>query len=663
MYVNPIEILGLSNATDTKSIDNDVVKKAKRKLFADIDLSDNGLFEYYGLQLTKGNCEKAIDELTNNDFKEFYLYLANNISLNEFLASGKEDVFKNFKQDSIFKLPEFVNFISQYFAPKFDKALLTAFENDNVDLTKAILNTSILIAQGDLNSAYKSVSNNIQNKIAEINEITKDIRNEESDYDEDDIEDIVQIVKEYFPANTLNCLPQYFQSQILIIAKSINYLSNSIWDAFDTTQVPNDLTEYLLTLNIDGLDRPTFENNFKIISKKNNERIEQAKNAPTLKIWAPILINLKGVATKIKNQEIGPILAFRSVLAVSFDKLNELPSFANEIRYSIAFVLRDISVSMWNEHKDIETAIKTLTIAAKIKLVASDEKKIKDDLAALKSIESKKKQQGAPMNKPPTLWPDEIFGPKMFGKTVYFAVFSIPILPLSRYNCESTSTGYRFYGKLKLQIWQNIWKWGLIGGILIWIIIAMNSNENSTNYPQNSTDNYTSPITSNENTDNTSNSTNEEIAPITSQYIGNQLEDGASPLTGCFGKGIYSGNATLTIKNGGNSDAIICLYSIDDNRTIRNEYVRKNSTFTMSNIAQGFYKIRIFYGNDWNPELENSCGTKGSFEKDINFSEFDGTDYFEDSGGSYTVATITLYNVAGGNASSSSIDQSKFFGK
>ena len=151
--------------------------------------------------------------------------------------------------------------------------------------------------------------------------------------------------------------------------------------------------------------------------------------------------------------------------------------------------------------------------------------------------------------------------------------------------------------------------------------------------------------------------------PIISEFKGNQLINGASPLDGCFGKGIYSGNATLTIKNGGNSDAIICLYSISDDRTIRNEYVQKNSSFTMSNIAQGEYKIRVFYGNDWNPELENSCGTKGNFETYVNFSEFDGTEYFEDSDRGFTNATITLYTVAGGNASSSAIDQSQFFRK
>ena len=148
-----------------------------------------------------------------------------------------------------------------------------------------------------------------------------------------------------------------------------------------------------------------------------------------------------------------------------------------------------------------------------------------------------------------------------------------------------------------------------------------------------------------------------------SPYIGNQLSNGSSPLDDCFGSGDYQGNASLTIKNGGNSDAIVCLYSTSKDRTIRNEYVQKNSSFKMSSISQGYYKIRVFYGNDWNPGLENSCGTKGNFESDVNFSEFDGTEYFEDSSRGYTNATITLYTVANGNASSSSIDQSSFFNK
>jgi hypothetical protein len=392
MYVNPIEILGLSNATDTTSIDNEIVKKAKRKLFADIDLSDNGVFEYYGLQLTKGNCEKAIDELTNNDFKEFYLYLANNKPLNEFLASGKETIFKNFKQDSIFKLTEFVKFISPYFAPRFDKALLTAFENDNADLTKAILNTSSLIAQTDLNSAFKSVSNNIQNKIAEIDTITKDIKNEESVYDEDNIEDVVEIVKEHFPTNTLNCLPQYFQSQILKIANTINYLSNSIWDAFDSTQVPNDLTEYLLTLNIGGLDRPTFENNFKIISKKHNERKEQEKYAPILKKYAVSLMALRKLREEVENKTKQPQVAIKQINSIlSIDELNATPSVLSEIRNQIAMLFRGISVSIWNKYSELDESISLIRIAMTIKVDSETKDELGEALKQLLELKQKQK--------------------------------------------------------------------------------------------------------------------------------------------------------------------------------------------------------------------------------------------------------------------------------
>jgi hypothetical protein len=667
MYVNPIEILGLSNVSDTTNIDNEIVKKAKRKLFADIDLSDNGVLDYYGLQLTKGNCEKAIDELTNNDYKEFYLYLANNKLLNEFLTSGKEAIFKNFKQDSIFKLAEFVNFISPYFAPKFDKALLAAFENDNADLTKAILNTSTLIAQRDLNSSFKSISNKIQSKITEIDEITKDIKNEESSYDEDSIEEVVQIVKEHFPNNTLNCLPQYFQSQILKIANSINYLSNSIWDAFDSTQVPNDLTEYLLTLNIGGLDRPTFENNFKIINKKNNERIEQAKNAPILKKYAASLLAIVSIRKQLEEKKILPKAAFTNAkLLINLTEINQLGSFANEIRKQFALLFRSISISSWNDFKDIDTAIDLIEVAKNFTIDNETNAKIVTDLAELTAIKKEKEKHGTPIKSVPELGNFYGIGLQIYSDTHYFTIFHIPVLAIGRYSLVKEWNSYRFFGKLPLHQWQKGLNIGVIALVVIWIIsISYKSNSSSysnNDYNTSPSQDYSSPTT-NGYSENTNNNSTEDITLITSQYKGNQLKDGASPLSGCFGKGIYSGNATLTIKNGGNSDAIICLYSIYNDRTIRNEYVQKNSSFTMSNITQGEYKIRVFYGNDWNPELENSCGTKGNFESDINFSEFDGTEYFEDSERGFTNATITLYTVAGGNASSSSIDQSKFFSK
>ena len=634
-YINPIEILGLSNVVDTTSIDNEIVRKAKRKLFADIDLSDNGLFEYYGLQLTKGDCEKVIDDLTNNDLKEFYLYLASNKKLNNFLVNGNDAVFINFKHDSIFKLPEFVKFISPYFASKFDKALLNAFENEDVEQTKSILKTSFLISQNDINLAYKSVSNNIQNRIDDIAEIKRDIKNEESAYDEHDIDEVVDLVVENFPSDILNCLPNYFQSQILKIANEINYLNVVIWDNFDNTQVCNDLLEHVLTLNIGGLDKPTFQKNYEIVRKKNQERIEQEKNAPILRKYAGYLIQTK---TKLKEIEDKTTTA-TSLLSwvnssISISDVNNLPSVFDEIKNQVALSLRAMSVEIWNSFSNIDVSIDLINKANNITGLKSEtrdnlqdakkqltELKTKIDLANLVRQGVSTQTQTRPVSRPTTKSKEDNSG------------------------C--------------------LWLVGI--AVAIGLIVWANSNKSSSNDYTPTTENYSAPTTTSDNSYSNNNSkpstNNEYTTPTESQYKGNQLKDGASPLTGCFGKGIYSGNATLTIKNGGNSDAIICLYSIDLDRTIRNEYVQKNSSFTMSNIAQGEYKIRVFYGNDWNPDLENSCGTMGNFESDIYFSEFDGTEYFEDSERGYTNATITLYTVANGNASSSSIDQTQFFRK
>ena len=589
------------------------------------------------LQLSKGDCERAINELSNNDLKEFYLYLTSNKKLNEFLANGNESLFDNFKQDSIFKLGDFVNFISPYYAPKFDKALSAAFEDEDVELLKSILKTSFLVSQSNVNTAYKTLSNILQNRLTELSEIRTDIKNEESIYDDDDIHEVVDLVTEYFPTEPLNCLPNYFQSQILKIANEINYLNVAIWDNFDNTQVSQDLLEHILTLNIDGLNKPTFQKNYEIVKRKNQERIEEERNAPILRRYAGYLIQSKSKLEEIENKTLTPSSLLSWVnSSISIPDVNRLPRTFDEIKNQVALSLRAMSVEVWNSYSNIDVSIDLINKANSITGLKSEtQENLLDAKKQLTELKTKID----------------------IANLVRQRTASTPTRTTTTATTTSSSSSDNNSGCL--------WLIGI--AVVIGIIVAIsNSNKSSSSYNDNSSNNsYTNPSTNNSNdysyNSPTTTPVEEYIPPVESEYKGNQLKDGASPLDGCFGKGVYSGNATLTIDNGGSSDAIVCLYSIENGRTIRNEYVRKNSSFTMSNIAQGTYKIRVFYGNDWNPTLTNSCGTKGNFESDVNFSEFDGTEYFEDSDRGFTTATITLYTVAGGNASSSSIDQSTFF--
>jgi hypothetical protein len=187
---------------------------------------------------------------------------------------------------------------------------------------------------------------------------------------------------------------------------------------------------------------------------------------------------------------------------------------------------------------------------------------------------------------------------------------------------------------------------------------SYNSSSGNSNYSSNS---YSS---SSYNHSTTNNPTYSEPIRTKSKYKGNQLSNGSSPLDGCFGKGRYAGQAWITFKNSNVSDAIVCLVRVSSGKTIRNEYIRAGTNFTMNQIPSGTYYLKVYYGNDWNPTKENFCGTTGAFDSDEHFSKSDNySDYIEveNSEYSYTTGEITLYTVANGNMSSERMSASEFF--
>lgn len=390
MYINPIEILGLGASVDAMSIDNETIKKAKRKLFADIELSDSGTFNYYGLQLSKGNCEQSIDELTNETTKEFYLFLANNKQLNEFLVNGNIELFNSFKQESIYKLKEFIDFVSPYYTPKFDKALSETFDKGNIKVLSTILNTTVLISLSDLNNAYKGVVKKLDDRIIEVRKITKDINEEQSEYSEKNIIKIVSRIEKEFPYKTINLLPNYFQSQILKIAEEINYLNLAIWDKLDNPQVCEDLLSHVLKLNIDGLNKPTFQKNYEIVRERNQKRIELENNAPLIKKWASVIVELKELIANIDAGNKFNEAKFHELNnLVNIIELNNSPIYLDEIRLQIGYLLRGLSISIWNKLEDIKTSIQVIDLALKIKIDKDINQKFLKDKADLLELEKK----------------------------------------------------------------------------------------------------------------------------------------------------------------------------------------------------------------------------------------------------------------------------------
>ena len=107
----------------------------------------------------------------------------------------------------------------------------------------------------------------------------------------------------------------------------------------------------------------------------------------------------------------------------------------------------------------------------------STDPELKNALKEIKeTIEERVTKSGAPISKAPTLYTINGIGSKIYGDTLYFVFFFIPIFPIARYKLDKHGDSYSFYGKLELHKWQNIWKIIAILIIIYWIIYAMSSS-------------------------------------------------------------------------------------------------------------------------------------------------------------------------------------------
>tara|TARA_B110000238_G_C16136353_1_gene443906 strand:+ start:2436 stop:3200 length:765 start_codon:yes stop_codon:yes gene_type:complete len=144
-----------------------------------------------------------------------------------------------------------------------------------------------------------------------------------------------------------------------------------------------------------------------------------------------------------------------------------------------------------------------------------------------------------------------------------------------------------------------------------------------------------------------------------------QPVNGFSPYDSYFGKGKYDYNAlnTMIVHTPSSSNIVFLLKDVYSGRTIRNEYIRKNSTFKLTNIPYGTYTFTYFSGKNWSEyKILKNGKIKGGFTKNISFSKSDKVkDWMQFKEGYQGQWELTLTQVAGGNLDTESTNEEDFF--
>lgn len=367
-FINPVEILNLA-ATDLTTIDDTVIKRAKKAVLAEIDLSDDGFYSYHGLQLTRADCERVIDELEQRDKLEFYHFIANHAALGNFLTKADENFFTAFRYESIYKLPEFVRFISPYFAAAYDSLLWKAWQRKDASFGQLIAIDPI-VTSDDIEASYKSLRNALNGYVDNIQTLKAKVEDTAQKIDVTTVRDQVNV---FIDKEMLNALPPYFQELRNLIAVALRNLSVEVNNTRANLPVAKQMHQELMLLKTDGVARETIIKDYDVLVKIEQESILQdgsdAIVSEYLKLTRNIALYIQAATNERSDLSGIKIWVDKNIDIAAISTLDEK---YKAIKNRIAVQLRGLGVNIWNHHLHKEAAISYLDMAARIEGLDQD---------------------------------------------------------------------------------------------------------------------------------------------------------------------------------------------------------------------------------------------------------------------------------------------------
>ena len=308
-YINPFELLNITsnNLNEVSNID---IIKAKRKLIAEIELSDNHTFSYSGIELNKGDCLKAIDDLDIHLKKEFHFNIFQNIPLDRFLTKGDPEFFYNYQSESIYKDPKFIDFISGYFSAQYNKVLSENFKKSNFALVSKLLSITPLTNVAYYENCYRLTYSYVSEIKKEIDDIINDIKISKSSLIADDFSGLETLMVARLNIQLINLLPYYFQvlrNQLAFSISNLAVLINNdpynLYDpAYKVIKMANNISTDALTKKKLTTDYSIIKNNYQ---REFNE--QQAKKDAEFEVillkWKTIASQIEIIRTKIEKTE------------------------------------------------------------------------------------------------------------------------------------------------------------------------------------------------------------------------------------------------------------------------------------------------------------------------------------------------------------------------
>jgi len=271
IYKNPFQLLQISQIEEATP---EAIRRAKRKLLIDCDLTDDKTITYAGTKLSKDEIIRITDDFESSSRKDLHFLIASDARLLDFLTKTDLNFFLFYNDKEHYNQLTFQQFVAPFFTEIYDTVLFDIFNKCEHNTLRKVIVNNIFNNTSFEEQCYRSCYAAMSSLIATVKQFEKDASNANPTTLTSLWYQLRGILSEP-RIRAINILPEYFQN-------IRNELAENLWNLAIEFQNKNakkysnniltEISKYLITTNeIHNLINDYCSVQFKI-QKQSNER-------------------------------------------------------------------------------------------------------------------------------------------------------------------------------------------------------------------------------------------------------------------------------------------------------------------------------------------------------------------------------------------------------
>jgi hypothetical protein len=173
-YSSPYKQLGIDNDLETQ--DKASLNLAKKKLLAEIELSNTHSILRGKREMTKDDVLKAFDNITEVENWDYHRLIAKDPILLRFLEESKMERDEKFLTASEYRDVDFINFISPYFSYSYAQLVVLCLEKRQPNrMDNLVYSNAFLAVESDAEEIWSEVEQHLNKKIETLEEMADQV--------------------------------------------------------------------------------------------------------------------------------------------------------------------------------------------------------------------------------------------------------------------------------------------------------------------------------------------------------------------------------------------------------------------------------------------------------------------------------------------------------